>query len=168
MDYLSRLIDKTAHSDDINEVFRKFGALGGNRDRPQNKVIYLAQELVPIIQELGVFSLVDFESLKKHLQMLEIEIPKIERVYDQESYKVLRCFVDRVLQVWAESLNLQQEWEAIFRTEAELSNYLYANEMIISCKEVAVKISLETWESVLERMLLPIAEIEKRKREKAE
>lgn len=168
MDYLSRLIDKTAHSNDINEVFRKFGALGGNRDRPQNKVIYLAQELVPIIQELGVFSLVDFESLKKHLQMLEIEIPKIERVYDQESYKVLRCFVDRVLQVWAESLNLQQEWEAIFRTEAELSNYLYANEMIISCKEVAVKISLETWESVLERMLLPIAEIEKRKREKAE
>ncbi|MFM9267616.1 NACHT domain-containing NTPase [Tychonema sp. BBK16] len=168
MDYLSRLINKIAHSDDINDVFRKIDALCRNRDRPQNKVIYLAQELVPLIHELGVFSVVDFDSLKKHLQMLENEMPKIERVYDQESYKVLRCFVDRVLQVWAESLNLQQEWEAIFRTEAELSNYLYANEVIISCKEMAVKISLETWESVLERMLLPIAEIEKRKREKAE
>jgi NACHT domain len=168
MDYLSRTINKIAHSDDINDVFRKIDALCRNRDRPQNKVIYLAQELVPIIHELGVFSLVNFESLKKHLQMLEMETPKIERVYDQESYNVLRCFVYRVLQVWAESLSLQQEWEAIFRTEAELSNYLYANEMIISCKEMAVKISLETWESVLERMLLPIAEIEKRKREKAE
>jgi len=168
MDYLSRLIDQIAHSDDLNEVLRKFGTLGGYRDRPQNKVIYLAQEIVPIIHELGFFSCVDFEILKKNLQMLEIETPKIERVYDQESYNVLRCFVDRVLQVWAESLSLQQEWEAIFRTEGELLNYLSANEMVIACKERAVKISLKTWESVLDRMLLPIAEIEKRKQAKAE
>ncbi len=168
MDYLSRLINKIAHSDDINDVFRKIDALCRNRDRPQNKVIYLAQELVPLIHELGVFSIVNFDTLKKHLQMLENEIPKIERVYDKESYKVLRCFVDRVLQVWAESLSLQQEWEAMFRTEGELLNYLYANEMVIDCKQMAVKISLKTWETVLERMLVPIAEIEKRKREKAE
>ncbi|MEG4342940.1 NACHT domain-containing protein [Microcoleus sp. A003_D6] len=168
MDYLSRLIDRIAHSDELNEVLRKFGTLGGYRDRPQNKVIYLAQEMVPIIHELEIFSSVDFETLKKNIQMLEIETPKIERVYDQESYNVLRCFVDRVLQVWAESLSLQQEWEAIFRTEGELLNYLSANEMVIACKERAVKISLKTWESVLDRMLLPIAEIEKLKQEKAE
>jgi predicted NACHT family NTPase len=171
MNYLSRLIDRIAHSDDINEVLRKFDTLVRHRERPQNKVIYLAQEIVPIIYELEIFSVVDFELLIKNLQMLEIETPKIERVYDfsdRESYNLLRYFVDRVFQVWAESLSLQQEWEAIFRTEGKLWNYLYANEMVIACKERAVKISLKTWESVLERMLLPIAEIEKRKREKAE
>jgi hypothetical protein len=168
MNYLSRLIDRLAHSDDINEVLRKFDTLVRHRERPQNKVIYLAQEIVPIIHELEIFSVVDFELLIKNLQMLEIETPKIERVYDRESYNLLRCFVDRVFQVWAESLSLQQEWKAIFRTEGELWNYLYANEMVIACKERAVKISLKTWESVLERMLLPITEIEKRKQEKAE
>jgi DNA-binding Xre family transcriptional regulator len=171
MNYLSRLIDRIAHSDDINEVLRKFDTLVRNRERPQSKVIYLAQEIVPIIHELEIFSGVDFELLIKNLQMLEIETPKIERVYDvydRESYNLLRCFVARVFQVWAESLSLQQEWEAIFRTEGELWNYLYANEMVIACKERAVKFSLKTWESVLERMLLPIAEIEERKREKAE
>lgn len=68
MDYLSRLIDQIAHSDDLNEVLRKFGTLGGYRDRPQNKVIYLAQEIVPIIHELGFFSCVDFEILKKNFR----------------------------------------------------------------------------------------------------
>lgn len=168
MNYLSRLIYETAHSEALNEVLRKLDALGGSRARPKNTVIYLAQELVPMIHELKIFSALDFEGLKKHLHMLELETPKIDRIYEPESYNILRCFVDRVLQVWAENLNLQQEWEAMFRTEAELSNYLYANEMIINCKEMAVKISLETWEAVLDRMLLPIAEIEKRKREKAE
>ncbi|MEG3862912.1 NACHT domain-containing protein, partial [Microcoleus sp. herbarium12] len=86
MDYLSRLIDRIAHSDDLNEVLRKFGTLGGNRDRPKNTVIYLAQELVPMIHELKIFSAVDFDSLKKHFHMLELERPKIDRVYDQESY----------------------------------------------------------------------------------
>ncbi|MEG3986684.1 NACHT domain-containing protein [Microcoleus sp. S28C3] len=168
INYLSSLIKKINHSDQINEVLKKLDTLCGSRSRPQKKVIYLAQEIVPLIQELVIFT-VDFELLKKNLQMLEIETPKIEIVYDQkESYNVLIGFVDQVLQVWAESLSLQQEWESMLRTEAELSNYLYANEMVIACKERAVKISLKTWESVLERMLLPIAEIEKRKQEKAE
>lgn len=168
MNHISRLIDKIEKNDGINEALNRLDKLCANRERPQNKVIYLAQDLVPIIDELGVFSGVDFEKLKKNLKMLEIETPKIERVYDGESYNLLRYFADRVLQVWAESLSLQQQWEAMFRTEGELWNYLYANEMLIACKEIAVEISLTTWETVLDRMLLPIAEIEKRKQEKAE
>ncbi|MEG4113141.1 MULTISPECIES: NACHT domain-containing protein [unclassified Microcoleus] len=168
MDYLSSLIKKIEPSDEINEVLSKLDTLCGSRSRPNYKVIYLAQELVPLIHHLEIFSAVDFEKLTIELQLLETQTTKNEIIYDKESHNVLQSFVERVLQVWAESLSLQQEWESMLRTEAELLNYLYANEMVIACKERAVKISIKTWESVLERMLLPSAEIEKRKREKAE
>jgi hypothetical protein len=166
MDALSNLIERTEPSDELGKVLEKFGTLGSNRFRPQKKIIYLSQELVIIINQLGIFNFIDSKTLTIQFQMLENQALEVETVQTEESYKVLRGFADQVLQVWAEGLGLQREWEQLLRTEIELSDYLYANEMVIACKEIAVKISPKTWEVVLERMLLPIAEIEKRKREK--
>ncbi len=37
----------------------------------------------------------------------------------------------------------------------DLDNYLYANYLIIQCKDAAVQVSRETWEAIEGRMLLP-------------
>ena len=36
-----------------------------------------------------------------------------------------------------------------------LGNYLYANYLIIQCKDAALRVSAQTWEAIEDRMLLP-------------
>ncbi|MCC5629391.1 hypothetical protein LC613_15480 [Nostoc sphaeroides CHAB 2801] len=43
----------------------------------------------------------------------------------------------------------------LFKEEAKaLENYLYANYLIIQCKQAAVRVSPQTWEAIEARMLL--------------
>jgi len=54
------------------------------------------------------------------------------------------------------------EWQ-----KHKLEEYYYANKLLVNCLMIS-KVSLKIRKDIEETMLLPIAEIEKRKREKAE
>ncbi|MBW4567141.1 MAG: hypothetical protein KME31_03680 [Tolypothrix carrinoi HA7290-LM1] len=62
--------------------------------------------------------------------------------------ELLRNKICNAFHLNPEMINLSQE-------EAKaLQNYLYANYLIIQCKEAAVKVSSKTWSAIEERMLL--------------
>ncbi|MEP6487242.1 NACHT domain-containing protein [Microcoleus vaginatus GB2-A3] len=65
------------------------------------------------------------------------------------------AFLDRFLDTWCNALHLNPEIVKLSQEEAKpLGDYLYANNLIIECKEAAVRISAKTWEEIEPRMLL--------------
>jgi hypothetical protein len=65
------------------------------------------------------------------------------------------AFLDRFLDTWCNALHLNPEIVKLSQEEAKpLGDYLYANNLIIKCKEAAVRISPKTWEEIESRMLL--------------
>ena len=61
-------------------------------------------------------------------------------------------------QVWLDTIGLDRETAMLFKDEAKaLADYLYACELIVRCKESAVRVSPQTWEAIEGRMLLPPA-----------
>ncbi len=53
------------------------------------------------------------------------------------------------------AFNLSPQMINLFKEEAKaLENYLYANYLIIQCKQAAVRVSPQTWEAIEARMLL--------------
>lgn len=58
--------------------------------------------------------------------------------------------------IWLEALELDVEDITFSWEEAgALQNYLYANELLIQCKEAAIRVSRREWEA-LERRLLTL------------
>jgi hypothetical protein len=57
-------------------------------------------------------------------------------------------------QTWYDAFQLNSEWVNLSEAEANaLNNYLYANELIVRCKEAAVRVSPQVWAGIEERML---------------
>jgi predicted NACHT family NTPase len=67
--------------------------------------------------------------------------------------------------------DIPHQWLLDDKQKEDLSRYYEANKLLVDCGIIAVKfnsVSKETGDTIKENLLLPIAEIEKRKREKAE
>ncbi|MHC5728911.1 MAG: NACHT C-terminal helical domain 2-containing protein, partial [Nostoc sp.] len=61
----------------------------------------------------------------------------------------------RLQQTLLNAFNLTLEMIDLSESEANaLENYLYANHLIIQCKQAAVRVSPQTWEAIEARMLL--------------
>jgi hypothetical protein len=53
------------------------------------------------------------------------------------------------------NFNLSPDMVNLFESEVEsLKNYLYANYLIIQCKQASLRVSPQTWEAIETRMLL--------------
>ncbi|MGA1132929.1 MAG: NACHT C-terminal helical domain 2-containing protein [Prochlorotrichaceae cyanobacterium] len=60
----------------------------------------------------------------------------------------------RVRRIWFDALSLKQELLELPEREAEqLENYLYAIELIISCKKAAIRVSEKVWNEFIEKVL---------------
>ncbi|KAM3101825.1 NACHT domain-containing protein [Phormidesmis sp. 146-12] len=100
-------------------------------------------------ERLKSFRSVDFAALISQLEALETQAPD-----DSEPDEIRRAFTDRILQTWYTNLNLNPEWINLSGEEVEsLNNYLYANKLLIRCKETAARVSPKTWEGIESRML---------------
>jgi hypothetical protein len=63
--------------------------------------------------------------------------------------------LDCLLDTWCNALDLNPEIVKLYNEEATaVRDYLYANYLIIKCKEAAVRISAKTWEEIESRMLV--------------
>ena len=102
------------------------------------------------MKELKIFKDVNWTELIAQLETLSKQVPD-----DNEPKQVHLAFADRVLDTWCNALHLAPEIVKLSQEEANaLGDYLYANDLIIQCKETAVRISAKTWDEIESRMLL--------------
>ena len=65
-----------------------------------------------------------------------------------------RVFGDRIRQLWYNALNLTPDLLNLSESElTALQNYFYANELMVRCKESAVRVTEGVWAGIEERML---------------
>jgi TIR domain/NACHT domain len=92
---------------------------------------------------------IDFMTLIDSLKALQTEIPD-----DNQPLKVRRAFVDRISQLWYNALNINPDLLDLSESESTaLQNYFYANELIVRCKESAMRVTEGVWAGIEERML---------------
>ncbi|MDM3845093.1 MAG: NACHT domain-containing protein [Aphanizomenon gracile PMC638.10] len=107
----------------------------------------------------------DVEKLKIYNQNLNLtvlinELKTIKATiinsnYSNQSEKLHRDFAKILIKTLLKSFNLTPKMVNLSRKEIKaLENYLYANYLIIQCKEAAVRVSPTTWEGIEARMLL--------------
>lgn len=104
------------------------------------------------LERVKVFRSVDFTTLIAKLEGL------IARMPNNQPVKVHREFVSQLLQTWYNAFNLNPEWVTLSGAEIKaLENYFYACELMVRCKEAAVRVSPKIWEEIESRMVTVIA-----------
>ena len=90
-----------------------------------------------------------FTALIAGLKALRASIPAKD-----QPIAVRQAFADLLLQTWCRVLQLNPDWVNLSEAEVNaLNKYLYANHLIVWCKEAAVRVSPLVWADIEERML---------------
>ncbi|OIP75314.1 MAG: hypothetical protein AUK48_07865 [Oscillatoriales cyanobacterium CG2_30_44_21] len=115
-----------------------------------NLVVQLCQYLEHSLAPLSFdYHYVDFAKLNQNLQSLSSQTPS----YDQP-YEVRAMFRDQISKVWLKSLYLPAELNQISYQEVEsLESYLYANLLMVQCKNMVIAVSTKIWQEIESRML---------------
>lgn len=99
--------------------------------------------------KLQIFN-IQLTVLIARLEALKTKIPD-----DKQPEEVHQAFAKRLQQTLLNAFHLTPEMIDLSEEEAQaLANYLYANHLIIQCKQAAVRVSPTTWEAIEARMLL--------------
>lgn len=102
------------------------------------------------LEKLKIFNKVHFSLLIAQLEGLKIKSPD-----NKQPQEVGQTFFEGIQQIWLNAFNLIPETANLSKEEIEaLKNYLYANHLIIQCKQASVRVSPTTWEAIEARMLL--------------
>ncbi|MEO0768578.1 MAG: NACHT domain-containing protein [Cyanobacteria bacterium J06649_4] len=90
-----------------------------------------------------------FKSMARELSECRDRLPTIS-----SSPEVWRQWIEEIQLIWLDALELSAKDITFSRTEAEaLSNYLYANELLLQCKEAAIRVPRGEWEQLEKRLL---------------
>ncbi|MFN5895634.1 MAG: NACHT C-terminal helical domain 2-containing protein, partial [Dolichospermum sp.] len=102
-------------------------------------------------EELQIFNQkLNFTVLLAQLETLKAKIPD-----DQQPEKVRQAFAEQWRETLLNGFNLTPEMVNLSEEEIkDLDQYLYANYLIIQCKEAALSVSKQIWETIETRMLL--------------
>jgi hypothetical protein len=102
------------------------------------------------LEKLKVFKGINFTVLIARLEALKAKAPD-----DKQSEELRRAFAEQILQTLLQAFRLNPELVNLSEEEAKAwNNYLYANYLIVQCKEAAVRVSPKVWAEIEERMLL--------------
>lgn len=103
------------------------------------------------IEKLQIFNQkLNFTLLLAQLQTLKAKIPD-----DKQPEEVHLAFAKKFIETLLNGFNLTPEMVNLSEEEINaLDKYLYANYLIIQCKDAALSISTQTWETIETRMLL--------------
>ncbi|MCG8361793.1 MAG: NACHT domain-containing protein [Pseudanabaenales cyanobacterium] len=95
------------------------------------------------------FTLTKLEELLSQLSQLQKSIPGMDNSSEQ-----WRKWLNQLESTWLEALELDKNALIFSLAEAKtLQNYLYSNELLIRCKESAVRVSRKAWEDLEARLL---------------
>jgi nucleoside-triphosphatase THEP1 len=103
------------------------------------------------IEKLQIFNQnLNFTVLLSQLKTLKAKIPD-----DQQPKEIHQAYAKELREKLLNGFNLTPEMVNLSQEEIkDLDKYLYANYLIIQCKEAALSISTQTWETIETRMLL--------------
>jgi predicted NACHT family NTPase len=120
-------------------------ALIRDSSRSHRNASLLAQDFNQIV----IFPSSNLVNLIVSLEILKPEIPE-----NSQNPEIRRAFARKILTAWHQSLHLDPEWLNLSEREVNaLSDYLYVNELMIWCKEAAVRVSSQTWSAIESRIL---------------
>ncbi len=109
----------------------------------------LALALDLTFERIKIFKSVNFVVLVARLKALKAHTPD-----NNQPVEVRRTFRNKVLQTWYNALNLSSELVNLSKAETkDLENYLYANWLIVQCRQAAVRVSPTTWAGIEDRMV---------------
>ncbi len=125
----------------------------------------IAQALVEVIskaiakarkvEQLQIFKKENFTVLIRQLTTLQSQIINLEQIQQVQPWQ--QKFAEhllQMLQIYLNAFNLNRELIKLSEKEAiAWKKYLYANHLIIQCKEAAVRVSPKTWAEIEDRML---------------
>jgi len=113
------------------------------------EAITKAIENTHALKELKIFKDKNLTWLISRLKVLITKVPK-----DDQPMKERRVFADQLLRTCLKGFNLPEKLINLSEEEAKaMSNYCYANSLMVKCKESAVRVSPKTWAAIEERML---------------
>ncbi|MEH1891372.1 MAG: NACHT domain-containing protein [Nostoc sp.] len=102
------------------------------------------------LKKSEIFNNFNFTVLIAQLEALKARIPD-----DKQPREVRLAFAKDLQETLLNAFNLTLEMIDLSEAEAKaLGDYLYANYLIIQCKQAAVRVSPQTWEAIEARMLL--------------
>ncbi|MDJ0737013.1 MAG: NACHT domain-containing protein [Nostocaceae cyanobacterium] len=102
------------------------------------------------LEDLNICNNVNFTVLISQLETLLSKIPD-----KKEPVEVRRAFFEDFQETLLNAFHLTPEMVDLSEEEVTaLGDYLYANHLIIHCKQAAVRVSPKTWEGIEARMLL--------------
>ena len=102
-------------------------------------------------KKLQIYRYVDYSSLTNQLEKLKEKISN-----ERASQFKRKNFLNALLNTWFEAFHTTIESMTLSKEEIEtLDNYIYANCLIIECKNAAVRVLQKTWNKIESRMLLP-------------
>lgn len=127
----------------INLIRSPSRSLARDRDLARDLALALAFE------KIKIFNSVNFTVLVAALEALRSQAPSTSKPYE-----IRRTFAERISQLWFDTLGLDSTVAQLSEDEVEaLNRYLYANELIVRCKESAVRVSPQVWEAIEDRVL---------------
>ncbi|MEH2411972.1 NACHT C-terminal helical domain 2-containing protein [Nostoc sp.] len=113
-------------------------------------VIAMAIKYTDELKKSDIFNNLNFTGLIAQLEALKARIPD-----DKQPREARLAFGKRLQKTLLNAFNLNQEMVNLSEAEAKaLGDYLYANHLIIQCKQAAVRVSSQTWEAIEALMLL--------------
>lgn len=96
-----------------------------------------------------LFTNVNFNALLARLRLLKLDTPS-----STQSEAEIETYNDRLSRAWLNALRLDAEQVNLTELELRsLEDYLYANWLIVRCKQAAVRVSPQTWAAIESRML---------------
>ena len=118
-------------------------ALSLNLDHALNHALALDR----FCEQMKIFHSIDFTQV---IFKLEALTPPD----NSQPPEVRRVFVDQIQKLWFDTLQLDPAIVEFSEEESQLfASYLYANELMVRCKEAAVRVSPELWAGIEARML---------------
>jgi hypothetical protein len=109
-----------------------------------DRAIDLVLDIARKFEEMQVFPHIPFNVLAARLEALRVKFQ------DQpNTLKTRRILVEHIHQSWLEVLQLNRDWIKLSQKEARaLDRYLYANLLIVHCRQAAVRVSAKTWNAL--------------------
>jgi hypothetical protein len=100
-------------------------------------------------EKIKIFKTINFSHLIDQFETLKSKAPN-----NRQSSEVRRTFSAQIILTWCNALKLKTEWLNLSEAESNaLINYFYANELMVQCKEAAVRVSPQLWDKIESRML---------------
>ncbi len=97
-----------------------------------------------------IFSSSRFTALPNQLAHMAETVPN-----DSASSEAWQTWADELEALWLDALGLTREALMFDREEAEaLQNYLYATELLLRCKDAAIRIPKQAWAELEDRLLM--------------